>query len=306
MSMIRLTAKLTALPGNVRGVLWGISAALFFSIMLTLIKMLGQTAQVAQILFIRQSVMFIVALPLIAAEFPNSLLSQRVGLHLIRVGFATCSMVASFLAVIHLPLADATALGFSRALFTTLFAILFLKEIVGGRRWMAILFGFIGVLVMLRPSGGSGFDLYALLAVIGAASAAVVGILIRVLSRTERPVTILTYQAVCVGIIVAPFAACSWVPLSPLQWLMAIGVGLAASAGQMSNIRSYRAGQASVVAPLDYTKLIWTTLLGYALFAVLPGQHTLIGAAIIVVASLYVLLQELRSASKPRANTRDG
>lgn len=304
--MSRLTAKLTALPGNVRGVLWGISAALFFSIMLTLIKMLGQTAQVAQILFIRQSVMFIVALPLIATEFPNSLLSQRVGLHLIRVGFATCSMVASFLAVIHLPLADATALGFSRALFTTLFAVLFLKEIVGGRRWMAILFGFIGVLVMLRPSGDSGFDLYALLAVIGAASAAVVGILIRVLSRTERPVTILTYQAVCVGIIVAPFAAWSWVPLSPLQWLMAIGVGLAASAGQMSNIRSYRAGQASVVAPLDYTKLIWTTLLGYALFAVLPGQHTLIGAAIIVVASLYVLLQELHSASKPRANTRDG
>ncbi len=304
--MSRLTAKLTALPGNVRGVLWGISAALFFSIMLTLIKMLGQTAQVAQILFIRQTVMFVVALPLIAAEFPNSLLSQRVGLHLIRVGFATCSMVASFLAVIHLPLADATALEFWRALFTTLFAILFLKEVVGGRRWMAILFGFIGVLVMLRPSGDSGFDLYALLAVIGAARAAVVGILIRVLSRTERAVTILTYQAVCVGIIVAPFAAWSWVPLSPLQWLMAIGVGLAASAGQMSNIRSYRAGQASVVAPLDYTKLIWTTLLGYALFAVLPGQHTLIGAAIIVVASLYVLLQELHSASKPRANTRDG
>lgn len=299
MNMSRLTAKLTALPGNVRGVLWGISAALFFSIMLTLIKILGQTANVAQILFIRQTVMFAVALPLIAREFPNSLLSQRVGMHLVRVGFATCSMVAGFLAIIHLPLADATALGFSRTLFTTLFAILFLKEAVGGRRWMAILFGFLGVIVMLRPSGdGAGFNLYALLAVVGAATAAAVGILIRVLSRTERPVTILTYQAVCVGIIAAPFAAFSWVPLSPLQWLMAIGVGLAAAAGQMSNIRSYRAGQASVVAPLDYTKLIWTTLLGYALFAVLPGQHTLIGATIIIAASVYVLLHEFRSGSR--------
>ncbi|MGI9479038.1 MAG: DMT family transporter [Hyphomicrobiaceae bacterium] len=292
------------MPDNVRGVLWGISAALFFSVMMTLIKLLGQTASVAQILFIRQSVMFAVALPIIATQFPNSLLSQRIGLHLVRVGFATCSMVASFLAIIHLPLADATALGFSRALFTTLFAILFLKEAVGGRRWMAILFGFLGVLVMLRPGGdggGAGLDVYALLAVVGAACAAAVGIIIRILSRTERPITILTYQAVCVGIIAAPFAAMTWVPLTTPQWLMAIGIGLASSAGQMCNIRSYRAGQASVVAPLDYTKLIWTTLFGYALFSVLPGRHALIGAAIIIAASFYVLLRELRPAKRATA-----
>ena len=292
-----LTARLSALPGDARGVLWAVVAALFFSIMLTLIKVLGQTVPVAQILFIRQSVMFMVALPIIAQEFPASLVTQKMGLHLIRVVFATASMAFSFLAVVNLPLADATALGFSRAFFTTLFAIVVLREAVGGRRWLAMAAGFVGVLIMLQPGEG-GLDMYALFAVIGAASAAGVSILLRILSRTERPVTILTYQAVMVGVLAAPFALYSWVTLTPLQWAMAIGVGLAASAGQMSNIRSFRAGQASVVAPLDYTKLIWTTLFGYLLFAVLPGSHTLVGAAIIVIASLYVLLSEVQRSTK--------
>lgn len=292
-----LTARLTALPGDARGVLWAILAALFFSIMLTLIKVLGQSVPVAQILFIRQSVMFLVALPIIAQEFPASLVTQKMGLHLIRVVFATASMAFSFLAVVNLPLADATALGFSRAFFTTLFAIVVLREAVGGRRWLAMAAGFVGVVIMLQPGEG-GLDMYALFAVIGAASAAGVSILLRILSRTERPVTILTYQAVMVGMLAAPFALYSWVTLTPLQWAMAVGVGLAASAGQMSNIRSFRAGQASVVAPLDYTKLIWTTLFGYLLFAVLPGSHTLVGAAIIVIASLYVLLSEVQRSKK--------
>lgn len=292
-----LTARLSALPGDARGVLWAVLAALFFSIMLTLIKVLGQTVPVAQILFIRQSVMFMVALPIIAQEFPASLVTQKMGLHLIRVVFATASMAFSFLAVVNLPLADATALGFSRAFFTTLFAIVVLREAVGGRRWLAMAAGFVGVLIMLQPGEGD-LDMYALFAVIGAASAAGVSILLRILSRTERPVTILTYQAVMVGLLAAPFALYNWVDLTPLQWAMAIGVGLAASAGQMSNIRSFRAGQASVVAPLDYTKLIWTTLFGYLLFAVLPGSHTLAGAAIIVIASLYVLLSEVQRSAK--------
>jgi len=297
MGIKEMTSTLSALPGNARGVLWGISAALFFSIMLTLIKLLGETAHVAQILLIRQSVMFLVALPIIAQEFPASLISQRMGLHLFRVILATASMVFGFLAIIHLPLADATALGFSRAFFTTLFAILILREAVGPRRWFAIGAGFVGVLIMLQPGDGH-LDKYALFAVAGAAAAAAVSITLRILSRTDRPVTILTYQAVMVGLIAAPFAAYVWVPLTPLQWAMAIGVGLAASAGQMSNIRSFRAGEASVVAPLDYTKLIWTTIFGYVLFSVLPGVNALLGAAVIVSASLYVLMAEARR--KPR------
>ena len=277
--------------------MWALCAALFFSIMLTLIKLLGQNVHVAQILLIRQLVMFAVALPIIAREFPNSIVSQRIGLHLVRVMFATGSMVASFIAVIHMPLADATALGFSRAFFITIFAIIVLKEVVDGRRWLATIAGFLGVMIMLRP-GDDGLDIYALLAVIGAACAAAVSILLRILSRTDRPVTILTYQAVCVGILAAPFGIFYWTPLTPIEWAMAIGVGLAASAGQLSNIRSFRAGQASVVAPLDYTKLIWTTLLGYMLFAVLPGMHTLIGAGVIVGASLYVLSREMNAKGR--------
>lgn len=265
--------------------------------MLTLIKLLGQSVPVAQILFIRQGVIFLVALPAIAVAFPASITSSRHRLHLFRVFLSLSAMLAGYTAIVHLPLADYTALTFSRAFFVTVFAIWFLGEVVDGRRWMATIVGFIGVLIMLRP-GQDGADIYALLAIFGAACVAGVSVILRMLTRTESPTTILTYQAVAIGVLVAPYAAYVWVELSAMQWLQAVGIGLLGALAQMSSIRAFRAGQAAVVAPIDYTKLIWASAIGFVLFNELPQGHTLLGAAVIVIASLYVLVREVAPAAR--------
>lgn len=278
------------LPGNLRGVLWALLAAGALAVMLTFIKLLGQSVPVAQILCIRQIVIFLVALPSIALSFPANLKTAHLRLHLLRVLLSLAAMFAGYTAIVHLPLADYAALTFSRVFFI---AIWLLGELVDGRRWLATGLGFVGVIIMLRP-GQDGVDYYGLLTIFGAACLAGVSIILRVLGRTDSPTTILTYQAVLVGLLVAPFAVTMWVALTPLQWAQALAVGLLGAVAQTASIRSFRAGQAAVVAPIDYTKLIWASAIGIIVFDQLPQGHTILGAAIIVTASFYVLVRELR------------
>ncbi|MGI9476405.1 MAG: DMT family transporter [Hyphomicrobiaceae bacterium] len=280
------------LPGNVRAVLWALLAAGALAAMLAFIKLLGRGVPVVQIMLIRQSVIFLVALPVIATEFPDSLKSAQPHLQLLRVALSLVAILAGYTAIIHLPMADYAALTFSKPFFITIFAIWFLSEHVDGRRWLATGVGFVGVLIMLRP-GLDGVDFYALLAIFGAACIAGVSIILRQLSRTDSPITILTYQAVLVGFLVAPFAVENWVALTPVQWGQALAVGLLGAVAQLASIRSFRAGPAAVVAPIDYTKLIWASVIGIIVFDQLPQLSSVVGGAIIVAASFYVLAREL-------------
>ena len=287
----RLIARWEVIPGNVRGGLWMLAAGAFFAVMSALIKLLGSRLPVVEIMFLRQAVMMATVAPIIARGFPHSLKTSRPGLHLVRVFFALTAMLMGFTAIVHMPLADAIAIGFARPFFVTLFAILILKEVVGLRRWSAIIVGFVGVLIMLRPTG-AGIDLYGLYAVAGAAGAGMVMILIRKLSETESPLVILTYQSGLVGLAMLVPALYWWVWPTPDEWLLALILGVVSAAGQSCNIRAYRAGEAAAVAPLDYTRLIYATVLGIWLFSEWPSATTLTGAAIVLAASFYTLKRE--------------
>ncbi|MBA4610397.1 DMT family transporter [Stappia taiwanensis] len=284
--------RLSSLPGNLRGILWMLVAGLFFTTMVTLIKLLGARLHVTEIILIRQIFMAMIVAPTIVAGLPGSLVTRHGHLHALRIACASVAMFAGFTAVVHLPLADATALSFSKTFFVTIFAILFLGETVGRHRWLATIAGFIGVLVILRPDAGGGVNLYAGLAVAGAAAAAVVMILIRKLSQFERPVTILTYQAVFVGVIMLPFAIANWKTPTPAEWGLLVIAGFVSWAGQMCNIRAFRAGEASAIAAFDYVRLLYATAIGFLLFSDLPGLHTLAGATLIVAAALYTAWRE--------------
>ncbi|MEL6374641.1 MAG: DMT family transporter [Pseudomonadota bacterium] len=285
------------LPGNVRGALWVAAAALFFTVMIAMIKVLGQRLPVSQILVMRQTIMLLAVLPVIVRGAPQSLMTRRPGMHAARVVGALVAMYAGFTAAIHLPLADVTAIGFSRTFFITILAIVLLQEVVGPRRWLATTVGFGGVLIMLQPTG-EGFNVYGLFAVLAALSAGFVSIIIRVLSQVEAPTTILSYQAVFVGLLVAPMAWFEWRAMTVEDALLAVAIGLASVCGQLCNIRAYRAGEAVVVSSVDYVRLVWATLLGLVLFAQLPSLTTVGGALIIVSASAYTLVREMRR--KPR------
>ncbi len=297
-------ARLSSLPGNLRGTLWMLVAGLFFTVMVTLIKVLGERLHVAEIILIRQIVMASIVAPTILYGLPGSLSTRHPALHVLRILCASTAMLAGFTAVIHLPLADATAIAFSKTFFITIFAIFFLGETVGRHRWTATAIGFVGVMIILRPGADTGIDLYAGLAVLSAACAGVVMIVIRKLSQHERPVTILTYQAVFVGLIMLPIALYNW--KTPTLWELGllVIVGMVSWAGQMCNIRAFRAGEASALAALDYVRLLYATVIGFLVFGDLPALATYAGAALIIAGSLYTVLREAQLGK--RVATRDG
>ena len=286
-----IRGRFNDLPSNVRGAAFLMAAALFFSLMVALIKMLGQTYHVTHILLIRQIIMTMIVAPAIWRNFPGVLRTTQPRLHLARIGLAVIAMLLGFTAIIHLNLADATALGFAKSFFITIFAVIILKETVGIRRWLAVGVGFIGVLIMLCP-GTDAFSIYGIFAVIGTGCAGMVMVIIRLMSRVDSPTTILTWQALGVGIAMAIPGIWYWQWPSLNHWLLFVIMGAVSYIAQLFNIHAYKWGEASVLASLDYVRLLYATLLGYLLFSNLPGYQTWIGAAIIITASIYTIRRE--------------
>ncbi|MFZ1812881.1 MAG: DMT family transporter [Rhizobiaceae bacterium] len=285
--------RLQALPDNAKGSLVLLCAAFFFTLMATSVKLLGSHLHVTQILLVRQIVMSAIVAPMILRGFPGVLATRRPGLQLVRIGFALAAMLLGFTAVIHLPLADATAIGFAKSFFVTILAVVLLSEPVGPRRWAAVAAGFAGVIIMVKP-GTDGFSIYGLMAIVGAASAGTVMVIIRILSRTESNTTILTWQALGVGLMMLVPAVWFWKWPEPWEWLMLLGMGFVSYVGQMLNIMAYRLGEASVMASLDYVRLIYATIIGFLVFSTLPGVNTWVGAGLIVAASIYTIRREAR------------
>jgi len=268
-------------------------AALGFTLMAALIKLAGSRLPVTQILFVRQIGMVLMLLPVMIRHYPDVVRTTRLDLQLTRIVFALIAMLCGFTAIINMPLADATALGFAKSFFVTIFAVIVLKESVGVYRWSAVAVGFIGVLIMLRP-GTESFSLYGLLAVIGAASAGFVMVIIRLLSRTDAPNTILMFQAVGVAIVMVIPALIYWVPPTPKEWVILAAIGFVSYFAQIANIYAFKFGEASMLASLDYVRLIYAAAFGWLIFSQLPNVNTWIGAGIIVLASIYTVHRESR------------
>ncbi|MEM7302563.1 MAG: DMT family transporter [Pseudomonadota bacterium] len=287
----QLAVRFASLPGNLKGAVYLSVAAIGFTVMVTLIKLAGERLHVSQILLIRQVVMTAIVAPGILAHFPGSLKTTQPYVHLLRVVFALLAMLCGFYAIIEMPLADATAIGFAKSFFVTILAIFVLNETVGVRRWVAVAIGFVGVLIMVKP-GTSAFDPISIYALVGSAAAGLVMVLLRKLSRTDSATTILTYQAVFVGVAMIGPGLWFWVQPTLFEWGLLVAIGLISYGAQMLNIYAYKFGEASFLASLDYIRLIYATILGYWIFSTLPDTATWIGAGIIVAASIYTVQRE--------------
>ena len=271
-------------------------ASIVFSLMALLIKLLGQRLQITQILLVRQIGMVIMVAPAILRNFPGSLHTARPKLQLIRVLCALVAMLFGFTAVIHMPLADATAIFFAKSFFVTVFAVFFLAETVGVYRWSAVLIGFVGVMIMLQP-GTDNFSIYGLASLVGAAGAAAVMILLRLLSRSDSTDTIMTYGALGVGLVMIVPGIYFWQPPTSSEWYLLAAVAVVSYFGQRCNIFAYKHGEASLLASLDYVRLLWATLFGFLVFVQLPGMSTWFGAVIVVAAAIFTIYREMRRKS---------
>ncbi|MEP1091097.1 MAG: DMT family transporter [Rhizobiaceae bacterium] len=299
-----LAQRFAALPGNLKGAITLLLAAAGFSVMVMMVKLVGERLHVTQILVVRQVIMMAIVMPSVLNHFPGCLKTARLDLQVTRVVFALIAMLCGFYSIIQMPLADAVAIGFAKSFFVTIFAIWILKEVVGFRRWLAVAIGFVGVMMMMRP-GSQGFDPNSIYALIGAAAAGLVMVIIRKLSQTDKPVTTLSYQAFLVGLCVAIPAYYYWQPPTTIEWMLMVAIGVTSYGAQLLNIYAYSWGEASVLASLDYVRLLYATFFGWLVFETLPGPYTWIGALVIIAASIYTVQRE-RKVNANLARSPDG
>ena len=295
-----------------RGIAFRIGAMVCMALLSALVKWCGSRGiNVFQIIFFRNFFAFVpLGIYIWRTTGFGVLRTQRPLGHLARSTVGLVGMVSGFSAVQFLPLTSATAFNFASPLFMTALAALILKEKVGRHRWAAVAVGFVGVLVMVRPAPGplhpvgaamAGGDHKALLhligvglALLGAAGAAGAMIAVREIGRTERGPTIVFYFTLAgatLGLVSLPFV---WVTPDPATLALLVLAGLIGGVGQMLLTEALRVAPVGVVAPFDYTQLIWASLIGFFIWGELPHPATVIGAVIVAASGIYILYRELR------------
>lgn len=293
----RVGAAWMRLSPGVRGVLWVTLGTLAFAVNDIIVKTLGQTFHPFELALFRYSVGLVLLMPVFLSMGVRGLKTRVLHWHLLRLVLACAAQVGVYISVINLLLADATAIAFSRPLFTTLVAVVFLHEVVRWRRWTATAVGFGGVLLMVQPGEG-GYDPVALIAVGAALTFAVANVLIRVLSRTEPPNRILFYYHV--GGILVFLGPAIWVWRTPVgvEWVLLAAIGALTTVGMIGFVRGFAVGEASIVGPMEYTRLLYAGLFGFYIFGEIPSGWTFAGAAIIVASTLYIARVEARSGAR--------
>ncbi|MGY2979697.1 DMT family transporter [Thermostichus sp. OS-CIW-31] len=251
-----------------------------------------------QIVFLRNLFGFLTLSPLVLRAGIQSLHTAKMEFYLLRSAISTVGMLLSFWAASLLPLAEATALSFVQLLFAGTMAVWVLGEQMRSSRWLGLGLGFAGALVMLRP-GFREFSLGTGLALGAAALFAWVTIVLKILSRTESSLTITAYM----GLLQTPlsFLAAVWVWTwpSPEQWLWMVAMGLLGSIGQVALAQAYKLAEVTMLLPLDFSRLLWASLIGFWVFAEIPDGWTWMGGALILVGATSGAYGEARLPTMP-------
>lgn len=285
-------AAFDRLPANVRGALWVLLSAFLLTVMGAMVKDMAKDIHSFQIVFFRCVIGAITLLPFIVRAGMPALKTKRPFLLLARTLVGTLGMFCVFYSFQHMALAEAVAIIFSRPLFAVALAVPFLGEAVGWRRTLAAVVGFGGVLIMVRP-GTEAFQPVALVALLGAFTAGAIAIIIKQLSRTESTTTIVVWFTIAGTVVSAIPAATVWIWPTPEQWAWLIAIGVIGIAGQAALTRGFSTGETSFVTPFDYSRLVFATAFGIAVFGEVPDFWKAVGALVIVTSGFYIARREM-------------
>ncbi|HZX79190.1 DMT family transporter [Lysobacter sp.] len=283
----------TATPHQARAMLTMLVAVALFAMMDAGLKQLSAHYPPFQVASLRGAA----SLPLVlvwalATAGVRPLLRVRWSLHLLR-GVLGVAMMATFVyAVSKLPLSTTYSIFFVAPLLITALSVPVLGEKVGPRRWVAIVIGLVGVLVLLRPTGEGLVSLAAVAVLVAAVMYAVSAITVRVLARTDSTQSMMVWLMVMIAVGAGALAWPEWVPIRREHFWLIAGIGVAGALGQYAITEAFRLGEASLIAPLEYTALVWGVLFDLTLWGVLPDRITWVGAGIIVVSGLYLIRRE--------------
>ena len=289
------------LTPNLRGALWMLASAVGFTAMTTLIKFLGPGYPAALQTFYRQLAGVIVLLPLMARDWKAAFRTTRPGILIFRSSAGVLALIMGFYAYQKLPLADANALSFTRTLWLVPLAAFVLREPIGPLRIGAALVGFLGVLIMLRPGAGGvgtwiGWPQACALASAFLFALTITGM--KVMTRDHSPFVLLVYAAVLGLVFAIPPALFVWKwPTWPDLGLLA-AMGVIGTFTQGAYIKGMEAGEAAVMAPIDYTRLVFAVGAGFLLFHEVPKPAVLLGAVVVVASTLFISWREHQAAKQ--------
>jgi drug/metabolite transporter (DMT)-like permease len=219
--------------------------------------------------------------------------TERLGVQLARPAFLVASITALFIGLTYLPIAEATAIGFTAPLFITALSVPILKEKVGLHRWVAVVIGLAGVLIVIRPGGGL-WHWASLMPLIGAVFFAFFQLITRVLAASERTNTTLFYTGLGGLVWTSLMVPFYWTAPSMVHWLVFLSTGAMGALAHLCMISAFNRAEASLLAPYNYSKMIWVAMLGYAVFGDIPSTNMWVGTAVIVAAGGYVFYRERR------------
>jgi drug/metabolite transporter (DMT)-like permease len=290
--MKRFSSIVNPKSGAGAGIALMLLACLVFSLNDTLGKWLVATYTVGQLLLIRSAAAMLILLPFLLrrealAEFGAA---PRPRLQILRVVLSSVESALFYWAVVYLPLADVVTFYLAGPIFVTAFSALLLKEQVGWRRWSAVLAGFAGVVIAMRPSAAS-FSWPALIALTGCVSFALLMIATRAVRGTSDLVLVTGQMAgaLVLGIVMAPIG---WVSPSARDFALLGLLGVVAMFAHVCVNRSLKLAPASVVVPYQYTFILWAIVFGYFVFGDVPDAMLLTGAAIIIAAGIFIFRRE--------------
>lgn len=294
--MVELSTRGSSAP--LRGITYMTIGAALLTANDALIKWLTGGYPVGQIMFMRGVfVMIPISIFVWRAGGIATLATRNVKEHAARALLVICGTFLFVNGLRFLPLAEAISIAFAGPLFVTALASPLLGEYVGWRRWMAVLAGFVGVLIIFQP-GGAVFQLAALFTLGASFTGALRDILTRKMSANESSEALLTYTSIGVmlgGLVTSPFG---WQPIAGRDWLVFAFLGVLIGGAHYLMIETFRCAEVALVAPFKYSTVLWATIFGFLLFGDVPELTTVIGGAVVIASGIYILHRERKRRAK--------
>jgi drug/metabolite transporter (DMT)-like permease len=303
--MRSLRAGVRALPPVVEAALIMAFGAVCVAVQNALIRTASADIHTFEVVFFRNLFGLLAMLPLLGGIGLAMFRTRAPGRLMLMSAWHLAGMVCYFLAIVYLPLAEVTALAFSKPLFATVGAALILHEVVRARRWTAVGLGFAGVLIVLQP-GAHAISPYAALVLLGALLGAATSLLIKRLTAIEAVSTIVWYQALFATVLALPLCLLHWRMPDPTGWLVLLSIGGLGTLSWLAMTRAFFLVDASAAVPFEFLRLPFAALVAYVWFAEVPSLSTWIGGAVIFGATIYIAEREARLArARVAATARD-
>lgn len=298
-SVAQLRAAFNAIPRNVQGMFWIVTSGLIFSCFMALVRYVGTTMDPIQTSFLRYGLGLVFLAPFFVRVTASDLRAMQWKLHLLRGLLHGTGVMLWFYAMSRIPLAEVTAIGFTAPVFATVGAALFLGERIRLPRITAVAVGLMGAMLIVRP-GFADVDPGAVAMLIAAPIFACSDLVAKALTRKETGPAVVAYLSVIVTLVTMGPALAVWKWPTPEEWALVFCIAGLATVGHLAMTQGFKVGEISAIAPARYIQLLWSALIGFALFSEVPEIWTWVGAAIIVAAALFIARREAIARDRGR------